>query len=726
MRLFCVAVMIVLFAGPAMAQDDAYLDGTSREHVRLARERRQVADLSVQRYKVLSKERISAGLRGIRRDRLIYRREVAGRLEWTRNGPAKIEILGAREAIPVALKNVQLPAGLGSFMPHLAFDPADTRMLVGWDDNEFLRHPLAAGAEKYYQYRTGNVTSIQLPSGKVVRLIEIEIIPRKTESHNISGSFWLEAETHAVVRAAFRLAKDIDVIRDMPDEEDDDMEDMPGFLKPLTISIDYVTLDYGLYDLKWWMPRSALFEGHFRAGFMKMPMQYERSYSQYEIEGSDKAITAPIAEVIKRDSAEERADSCRTNVNLSVNASLGRESKNKEARPGSHTVQCGRWTITIPNDTAALLASPELPENVFASGEQLITEGELRELGDLIGKLGDGPTMLPTPITDLSLLSISGARYNRVEGLSIAPHGSVDFGGYKLNALGRIGIADHKPGFELSVDKPGRKHSLTLGAYRRLNGMDPWSRPFSIGSSASALLLGHDEADYYRTLGAELKAEPAGSGARWYSLRLFTQKEEAETKHTDVSLRRVFNGGFVFRPNLQADKIMAHGGELTLRFNHGVNPEGVRLGAEIYTHGIVGDTRFARSALTLRTAFPLPGSFTGALEGAAGLTSSAAPVQHRWYIGGANSLRGYDASVLSGEAFWRGRAEIGLGMPAIKLVAFSDVGWAGARDQYKTAKPLLSVGAGASLLDGIVRFDVARALRAPKGWGLSLYFDAAL
>src|SRR5688572_24714399 len=175
---------------PAAIPPDAYHDAAAADHVRLARARRQIADLSVERYKALSKERMSVGLRGIRRDRLLYRREVAGRLEWSRTGAGRIEILGAREAIPVAIKGVKLPDDLDSFMPHLSFDPADNRMLVGWDDDEFVRHPFAPGAERHYRYRTGGTTTIHLPDGKAVRLIEIEIIPRVSEARNVSGSFW--------------------------------------------------------------------------------------------------------------------------------------------------------------------------------------------------------------------------------------------------------------------------------------------------------------------------------------------------------------------------------------------------------------------------------------------------------------------------------------------------------------------------------------------------------
>jgi hypothetical protein len=36
------------------------------------------------------------------------------------------------------------------------------------------------------------------------------------------------------------------------------------------------------------------------------------------------------------------------------------------------------------------------------------------------------------------------------------------------------------------------------------------------------------------------------------------------------------------------------------------------------------------------------------------------------------------------------------------------------------------IGVGASFLDGLLRFDLTRAIRSPTGWRLDLYTDAAL
>jgi hypothetical protein len=60
------------------------------------------------------------------------------------------------------------------------------------------------------------------------------------------------------------------------------------------------------------------------------------------------------------------------------------------------------------------------------------------------------------------------------------------------------------------------------------------------------------------------------------------------------------------------------------------------------------------------------------------------------------------------------------------LAVFSDWGWAGDREDIRSANQRWSVGAGASLLDGLLRLDLAHGLRRPRGWRLDLYLDAVL
>ena len=707
---------------PAAAQNsNIYLDAAAREHVRKARERQQVADLSIDAYKALSRERLSAGLRGLRRDRLMYRREVAGRIHWTREGDARIEILGAREAIPVAIKGVQLPSDLIHYMPHLAFDPAKPNVLFSWDDDNFVRHPLAGDAEEHYKFRTGSTTTIQLQDGRTVRLIELEIIPQRADPHLLTGSMWLEAETHAVVRAGFRLAKSIDILRDIEDDEDDPDDKPPKWLGKMSADVDYVTIEYSLYDLKWWMPRLMAFEGGARVGPMRIPIHYERTYADYEITAREFPETMPIAELLARDSVRRaQQDPCNHVMNISVG------NERTDSTPKQQSNRCGRWEVVMSTDTAALLNSSELPGDAFAEGNELLTEKDLKDLEEMFEGIPRPPALMGAPEVSFSLVDLGMARYNRVEGFSIGPSATVDFGPYIVNAEARIGLADLEPNFEFNVQRPGEDVTLTLGAYRRLNSTDPWRRPFSIGNSLSSLFFGRDDADFYRALGVELRGDPAGSAGGNLNWRVYAQTERVAEVETDFSVRRLIDNSYRVRPNVVADKNDALGGEVMWRFQRGLNPTGFRFGCELYAHASTGTFDFGRGALTLRFGIPLPGPFDMATEYAAGSTTDAAPIQHNWYIGGTSTVRGYNAAQMIGEAFWRGRLEVGYGLPAFRLVGFSDAGWAGARDDIGNSKPLLSVGAGVSFLDGLLRFDIARGVRAPKGWAATLYFDAAL
>jgi hypothetical protein len=50
-------------------------------------------------------------------------------------------------------------------------------------------------------------------------------------------------------------------------------------------------------------------------------------------------------------------------------------------------------------------------------------------------------------------------------------------------------------------------------------------------------------------------------------------------------------------------------------------------------------------------------------------------------------------------------------------VVFGDIGWTGDRNQVRqVGRPLSGVGAGASFLDGLLRFDVARGIFPRRQW----------
>lgn len=724
-RMLLVFALTAGLTAPAVAQapgDDAYADAAARELVARARARRGLVDRSITAYSTRSTERMSVGYRLLRRDRLLFRRETAARVHWQRDSITDIQVLGAREVVPVAKGKVQLPEDLADYMPHIAFDPLDSEFLFRMDTS-FIRHPLAEGSERDYRFAAGDSTIIRLPDGREVRLRELRITPRRRDPHLIAGSFWIDQDSHAVVQAAFRLARPYNIVDDEPDE------DAPAFLRSVRADISHFAVDYALWDLRWWLPRSLTVEGVVEFGrFGSMPMQYERSYTDYDVTADT------VRALVARDSTRDR---CRGNFQLTVNVggtdsariARTREALRRRNTPGDSlpTGCTRRYRITVPDSLETLIASPELPPSIYGDSE-LLSESELKAMAERVADLPGAPWQLARPRLDLGLGGIGLARYNRIEALGIGARGSVDLGRAQATAEASYGVADRQPKGVVELGFHGPVRDVHLSGYRTLKATDASLRPLGIVHSLNALVLGRDDAQYYRAFGAALQLAPPSAAVQWYGLRLYAERQRPVYRNTDWSLPHLFNEDHRFDENIRADPATQYGTDLMLHAQHGEDPRALRLGSQLDVRAETGTYDFVRPAVTLQAALPPVGPFALAVEAAAGTTFETSPVQSHWYLGGTSTLRGYSSGVQSGPAFWRGRAEVATALPAVRLAVFSDLGWAGAatNDAFRASRPLVSAGVGVSMLDGIARVDLARALRAPTGWRLHLYLDALL
>jgi hypothetical protein len=319
-------------------------------------------------------------------------------------------------------------------------------------------------------------------------------------------------------------------------------------------------------------------------------------------------------------------------------------------------------------------------------------------------------------------------RYNRVEGLALGARGELDFGRLQLDASARIALADGEPDVEagLTREPGGGTARLRFSAYRRLNAVDPVAGSLAFGNSLGALLLGRDDGDYFRSTGIALTVLPAVTATQAFSFRVYAERQRGARKRTDFSLAHVIQDDHVFRPNVAADSADQVGAALTLRAQRGFDPEAPRWSTDVTLDGGAGTYGFGRAGAALRITTPLAPRIAGAVELAGGTSAGRVPVQSRWYLGGPHTLRGYAGGVTSGDAFWRARVEVANRLPAARLALFCDIGRAAARDRLSLARPLIGAGVGASFLDGLVRIDLARAPRPPKGWRLDLYVDGIL
>lgn len=749
--LLLAAALLAPVPSSAQTPTDAYIDEGARELVRLARVRLNTFDRRIDAYTTTARERFSASLRAGIAEKLVYRRETVTRIEWQKDGPLRLEILGMREVAPLFDADATVPDDLTAEILTLAFDPGDPQMLLRVDTTA-IRHPLAEGGEAHYRFASGDTTIIRLPDGRAVSLRELRIIARRRDPQLINGSFWLDKETHAVVQAYFKLARAFDA--DRPAEENPamvtiqaeqdtgrtrsrsiELTDLPGFMRPIRADIDFIAIDYGLWDLRWWLPRLVAARGFVQINRFRIPLAYERTYEDYTVRGDTTrtpvartdALTRPCrAHVTFAATADAGLDSLRQAQTDSARARRGRYAQYRREQRGDTTAiaDCERDVIIAAAADSVLLHSTELPASPYGDDVELMSDDELSGIVDRVRSIADAPWRLEAPRFQLPWQGAGLLRYNRIEGLSLGARTLFDLGPASLDASARFGVADLEPRGELALDRQGDLLHTLVAGYRRLSSASSPGSAHATFASLGALLLGRDDEQYYDALGSEITISPRASRTQWYDLRVYAERQRAVERSTDFSVAHLLDSNRSFRENFAADAADQIGARLRLRAALGKSPAAPRIAGELSIAGETGDYRIVRPEALLRFDTPLAFGVALGLEGAAGtVEGSDVPAQAGWWLGGASTLRGYPGASIVGERYWRGRAELAYGVPAVRLALFSDAGWAGPRSRFDTDGTRLSAGLGATFLDGLFRIDLARGFESPGGWRIHVHFD---
>lgn len=714
---------------PAGIPTDSYADQATADLVTHARAARERNERLVTSYTATVSQRLGAGIHALSRDRMLYHQELSASISWKRDGQSTITVTGAREAVPVAKRKEQVPGDLDSDVRWLVVNPAEDYLGMIGDDADGFVYPLREGGEQDYRFAIGDTTVITLASGKRIRLLKLDITPRRSEWRLMSGALWFDADTYGLVRAVFRPARPYDLRRDA---DKDDLEDVPSWVNA-GAEIKFITLEYALYEDRWWMLRYAALDAVGSMGsWLGIPVKFERVYSDYEVQGGtpppEGSTFRPAGTIHQRDQDEPEdpeAERARRRERRKARNECLDKAETREQTSAclrQHRNTDTTLMVVVPADTLSLLTSPTLGPPVLEMGD-LITESELRGLADAIHQLPQAPRLNRVELPRGVSAVLRNARYNRVEALSLGINGSVQTGRLIADGLARIGLADGVPNGELGLSLSGQGSRFRLGGYRRLAAVNPDTKPFGIVNSVWGLMAQRDDGDYFRTLGVELTGQNTETG--WWSWRLYAQREKAASVETSFSLPHVFKNSNTFRPNVVADRADQFGAELTLRGNQPLS-RSLQIGGETTVEAAGGDYEFGRGRATVRAIVTPRELLAFALEASAGTSTGSVPVQGRFYLGGPASLRGYDGAVTAGESYWRGRIEVGNTFPAARLTVFSDIGWAGPRSAFWSGKPLIGAGVGASFLDGLIRTDLSRALRSPKGWRFDLYFDGRL
>jgi hypothetical protein len=378
--------------------------------------------------------------------------------------------------------------------------------------------------------------------------------------------------------------------------------------------------------------------------------------------------------------------------------------------------------IRVPCDREVLANAPELPKSIYDTGDEVFSGQDLAELRGLLD-MGLQPEWAPQQIRLKYGLGEGMLRYNRVEGLSPAIGASQTLGrGFAVDGLVRIGFADWQPNGELGISRNDGRRNVRLGAFRRLGVANDWGTPLGFGSSVSSLLFARDEGFYYRTWGAELIA--SGLGNPNLTWRAFAERQTDANVETNLSVAHLLND-VRFLPNIDATPGTIVGAEARIVHTYGDDPRGFRAFTSLRGESGAGSFTYTRGLADITLSRAILPRVDGALTLSAGGTTVGSPVQRWFYLGGSQTIRGQQAGAMAGETFWMTRLELGTSFVAARPVVFADVGWAGPSDRWShPGRPASGAGVGASFMDGLIRFDVARGIFPREGFRSDFYIEA--
>jgi hypothetical protein len=638
----------------------AFKDARARDLLLRARTARLNQDSTLTGYDASSYERMSVGMgfRKIGRDRLLMRSERAAHVVWQRGKGAIIDVKGQRSIFPMLEGVGTGDVNFGS-AGDIPYAPGRETLWIGAglakadvSENEII-HPLATGAEAYYTYQSGDSVGFQLPGGQRLELRELRIRPRQPKWNVAVGSLWFDAASAQLVRAVYRMAQEMDIMAVAREVEDEDPEDeIPRWVKPMILPmkamVSAVTVEYGLHEARFWLPRSQTIEGQAQVSFVHVPFKLEQRYTYSSVNGTDPMPDIAIAVAdTARDSVsraarrERRRDECKTGTER-----VRRENRSDEGL---------RILVRVPCDTIALARSSDLPKSIYDDGEAVFGTAERDALISEALTLGAQPEFaLQRPTLSYGF---PYTRFNRIEGFSTGVAADqVLGGGYSAHAQFRLGVADLSPNAELSLDRTDGRQTIGVGIYRRLIASNDWGDPLGFSSSLSALLFGRDEGFYYRTWGAELKGEKDhGIFRNW---RLFTEQHFDATVHTEFSVAHPggVKGDLI---NINALNGSIVGLAVGHHSSYGLDPHGFRALTDLKVEGGAGTFDYSRGSLQTTLSRGLGRSLDGALTLGAGTSGGQVPIQKQFFLGGVQTVRGQRAGAAIGDAFWMTSAEIG-------------------------------------------------------------------
>jgi Omp85 superfamily domain len=686
-----------------------------RRLIERARVARWAGDSAVSDYRSRIRYRLSVGIGRRRWARVppsAVEEQVAD-IQWQRPNDLRVDVIGRR------YQSVRGDIRLSSVWDRPWFVPRGVDDSVRIFSDDFpaagALHPLASTAPEWYRYAITGDLSVTPARGGALRLLRVEVTPRRTGPALITGQMWIDSASAQVVRLTFRYVGTGLFVRPGGEERgiDSSRARRLNALANQVVSID-ADLEYGLQDGRYWVPNRQVLSGRVRIPIVSdvvIPFQATTTFEDYEINtGRPIAFELPLPDSVGADSMRAldraRRDSLKT----------ARRGEGDEADSLRRWDYVGRWAggrfeLHRPSDTM-LGRYDQWPDTLSLATDpeeaRRVRQAEV-ELAKLTEELPDSLTGRSARGFAYERLS-DALRYDRVQGLSLGIGYRVRVTAVDFTALYgtvRYGLSDDRVTGRLSIlrDAPGGR--LVASGYREISALDPFAPAHGIGNTLDALFAGHDNGDYSLVEGGSLGFETSLATGLDLGIGVVLQHEGSVDREATSAVNDFLGGSGVFPPNPPiADG--TYGGAW-------VRLDGLGRRRWSVTADLLAGEGQSTGRLygQIREEF---GGRTGAtLELKAGAATQPTLPQSLFRLGGVSTVRGFEYGELRGQAFWAARLDVAPLRGRLRPVLFADAGQAASLEDLFSSEALAGVGVGLSVFDGLLRFDFSYPITPDVG-----------
>ncbi len=708
-------VVVFLFATVAQtptpdSTSSPYSTPAVQHLVERAMSRRRAGDSAVSDYRARIHYRLTVGV-GRRRWAQVPAsavEEQVAEVQWQRPNDLRVDVVGRRSRSRSESLELSSVGDRPWFVPRSVDD--SVRIFSDEFPATGALHPLAPSGPEWYHYALTSGLSVTAGRGSTLRLLRVDVTPRRTGPALIAGQMWIDSATAEVVRLTFRyVGTGLWVRPDGATRSDSSSARRMNSLANQIVSID-ADLEYGLQDTRYWMPRRQVISGRVRipvVGDVVIPFRAVTTFEEFEINtGRPIAFELPLPAPGDPDSLRAMREARRDSL---------RAERRGGAREGADSLRSwsyadrwagGRYELHRPSNDSlgrfgGWLDSLSLDADPTEARRAREAESDLAKLAEalpdsLTGRRAHGVAY--QRLTD-------ALRYDRVQGLSFGLGYRVrlpSFAFTDVYGTVRYGFSDDRVTGRVSVVHDAPDGRLVVNGYRDVTNVDPFAPAPGIGNTLNALFVAHDDGDYALARGGSASYETSLRTGLELAVGARYERQTGVARAAASEVNDFLGGSGVFPPNAPVDEGRFVGGHVRLSGTGGFRWHATAdvLGGEGTTTGrVYGEVRRSvgkRQGLTVR------------VKG--GIATEPTLQQTAFRLGGIGTVRGHDYGARRGRAFWAVQLDVTPLPGRLRPVLFVDAGQAGGAGNLFSGRMLAGAGVGLSVFGGLLRFDLSRAV----------------